>query len=296
MQKEICTFEINQLADQIMQILPPKELLPYIKHYLFLESTTAHQKTLRLFSDGNTGMVFLLHQGCLSVNHSHYLPSSFLYGQISHFQDLVLAERTSFIIIVFQPNGLYQLLNISARELRDQIVDTRDVFGQSATRLHEALMQCGQSTDKIQTLNTFFYELMSQRKFSSHTLLSSVLRHINHHKGLLTVEQLVRYTGYTERHMERIFAEQVGMSPKKFTNIVQLHAFLKLLRSKSDTTSLTTICHESGYFDQSHLIRAFKKYTGITPSEYLNGTSRLAINFMEFKDMLDPMSGLYNLS
>ncbi|WP_286856607.1 MULTISPECIES: AraC family transcriptional regulator [Sphingobacterium] len=296
MQKEICKFEINQLTDQVMQIPPPKELLPYIKHYLFLESNAAQQKTLRLFSDGNTGMVFLLRQGRLSVNNSHYLPSSFLYGQISHFQDLVLAKKTSFIITVFQPDGLYQLLRISARELKDQIVNTRDIFGQSATRLHEALVQCKQPTDKIQILNAFFYDLMSQRKFSGHPLISSVLRHINQHKGLLSVEQLVRYTGYTERHMERIFAEQIGMSPKKFTNIVQLHTFLKLLRSKSDITSLTTICHESGYFDQSHLIRAFKKYTGITPSEYLNGTSRLAVNFMEFNDMHDPMSGLYNLS
>jgi AraC-like DNA-binding protein len=84
------------------------------------------------------------------------------------------------------------------------------------------------------------------------------------------------------------------MSPKKFGNIVQFHSFLKLLRNKSAETSLTTISHESGYFDQSHLIRAFKKYTGITPSEYLNSTNRLAINFMEFKNNAGEMSGLYN--
>lgn len=84
------------------------------------------------------------------------------------------------------------------------------------------------------------------------------------------------------------------MSPKKFVNIIQLHSFLKLLRNKPAEKDLTSICYEGGYFDQSHLIRAFKKYTGITPSEYLNNTTKLAINFMEFKDRPEPMSGLYN--
>jgi len=267
-----------------MQVLPPEILFPYIKHYLFLENVGDPHKTLRLFSDGNTGIVFLLEQVHLSTNNSQHLPSSFLYGQINNFQDLALTEQTSFIIVVFQPDGLYKFLGISARELKEQIVSTQDVFGQPAKKLYDSLRYLKQSTEKVNALNTFFYELAIQRKPPGHTLLSGILQHIAHHNGLLTVEQLVRYSGYTERHLERIFAEQVGMSPKKFGNIVQLHSFLKLLRTKTAETSLTTIGYQSGYFDQSHLIRAFKKYTGITPSEYLNSTNRLAINFMEFKD------------
>lgn len=267
-----------------MQVLPPEILSPYIKHYLFLESVGDPHKTLRLFSDGNTGIVFLLEQVHLSTNHSQHLPSSFLYGQISNFQDLALTEQTSFIIVVFQPDGLYKLLGIFASELKEQIVSTQDVFGQPAKKLYDSLRHLKQTTEKVNALNTFFYELATQRKSTGHTLLSGVLQHIAHHKGLVTVEQLVHYSGYTERHVERIFAEQVGMSPKKFGSIVQLHSFLKLLRHKTAETSLTTICYQSGYFDQSHLIRTFKKYTGITPSEYLNSTNRLAINFMEFKD------------
>ncbi|WP_312398637.1 DUF6597 domain-containing transcriptional factor [Sphingobacterium sp.] len=130
-----------------MQILPPKELLPYIKHYLFLESNGDHHKTLRLFSDGNTGMVFLLTKGSLSFN--QHLPHSFLNGQISHFQDLALVQQTSFIIIVFQPDGLYKLLGISAHELRDQIITPQDIFGQTATLLYDNLMHCKQQADKI---------------------------------------------------------------------------------------------------------------------------------------------------
>ena len=277
-----------------MQILPPKILFPYIKHYLFLESSVDQHKKLRLFSDGNTGMVFLLDQGFLSVNQSQHLPHSFLYGQISHFRDLALNKQTSFIIIVFQPDGLHKLLGISAHELKDQIVLTQDVFGKPAVTLYENLGYLKKTDEKVHALNTFFYNLVVQNKSSSQQVLPAVLQYINRQKGLVTVEQMANYSGYTERHMERIFSQQVGMSPKKFVNIIQLHSFLKLLRNKPAEKDLTSICYEGGYFDQSHLIRAFKKYTGITPSEYLNNTTNLSINFMEFKDRPEPMSGLYN--
>jgi len=198
-----------------MQILPPKELLPYIKHYLFLESAADSQKTLRLFSDGNTGIVFLLNQGRLSINQSDHLPQSFLYGQISHFKDLCLIERISFIIVVFQPDGLYKLLGVPAHELKDQIIGLQDIFGQSAERLYDQLMYRSHPTAKLNALNTFFYTLAIQNKSLGQTSFSNVLKYITDHNGLLSVEELLKHSGHTERHMERIFAEQVGMSPKK---------------------------------------------------------------------------------
>lgn len=279
-----------------MQILPIKILAPYIKHYLFLESANDQHKKLRLFSDGNTGMVFLLNENNFSINHSQYLPHSFLYGQISHFQDLTFFEQASFIIVVFQPDGLYRLLGIPAIELKDQIISSQEIFGMSVNKLYDSLFNLTSVTEKVNALNTFFFESSLKRKSPVQTLLPAVLQHIDQHKGLITVEQLVHYTGYTERHIERIFAQQVGMSPKKYVNIVQLHSFLKLLRNKPAEANLTGISYESGYFDQSHLIRMFKKYTGITPSEYLNSTNKLAVNFMEFKNGPNQMSDLYNLA
>jgi AraC-like DNA-binding protein len=281
-----------------MQILPSKELQPFIKHYLFLESESKTVKKLRLFSDGNMGIVFSFKSKLITQSGSsegiESLPNSFLYGQISQFKDLYLHGETSLIVVVFQPLGINQLTGISANELVNNIVRIEDIFGFRGLEIQEKLYEKVDFQDKIELLNTFFREIYDRKNFSNPWLIQNSLDFIVKNKGNISILQLVKYTGYTERHIERKFVETVGLSPKKFSNIIKLHSFLKYL--KGDAKNFTTIAYEAGYADQSHLIKEFKKYTGITPTEY-KSNSRLAINFMELNPRIakSQMSGLYNL-
>lgn len=281
-----------------MQIAPTKELAPYIKHYLFLEREGTLSKKLRLFSDGNTGMVLTFRGNLISNTYGtktlNY-PNSFLYGQISAFKDLYLAEKTAIIIVVFQPYGFNHLLGIPANEIREGIIAAEDIFGGKDSLLYEKLSEQPYVETKTQILNAFFIEQAAKKNLSNQNLIHPTLNYILKNKGVITVNNLVKYTGYSERHIERIFNESIGLNPKKFGNIVKLHFFLNLLKYKSSQSNIADLCYEAGYADQSHLIREFKKYTGMTPTQYLNNTNRLAINFMEIKSNEVPMSGLYNL-
>jgi AraC-like DNA-binding protein len=282
-----------------MQVAPSEQLLPYIKHYLFLESQRNGLKNLRLFSDGNTGMVFSFKSNLITAIEDNgqfdYLPNTFVYGQLSAFKDLVIKNESSLIIVVFQPTGLSGLLGVPAYDLKDKAVHTEDIVGKAGVFLHEKLSEQVDIHAKLSLLNAYFLALVAICPYLKHQLIQSSLPFIHEKKGLITVNQLVKHTGYTERHIERMFSECVGLNPKKFGNIVKLHHFIKLLRSKSKQNSITDFCYEAGYSDQSHLIREFKKYTGITPTEYINNTNKLAINFIEFDTEGLPMSALYNL-
>lgn len=281
-----------------MQRLPSDELLPYIKHYLFLKSEGHTIKKLRLFSDGNTGMVFCFKEGLISgvgnINNLNHLPDSFIYGQISEFKDLYLVNEASFLIVVFQPDGLSKLLGISVNEVLDKIIRIEDIFGMKGLMLHEKLFSQPNLEGKLNLLNSYFLKLIPKHSMSNRILIQTSLDFIIKNRGTITISQLVKHTGYSERHIERAFSESIGISPKKFGNIVKLHSFLRMLKNKTVENNFTAFSYEAGYFDQSHLIKEFKKFTGITPSQYLNDTNRLAVNFMEFNLEHLPMSGLYN--
>lgn len=267
-----------------MQISPSKELTSYIKHYLFLHNRETDIQKLRLFSDGNTGVVFSLKSKLISeISNDEvkkYLPTSFLYGQLNGFKDIYSENETSLIIVVFQPNGFYQLLGVPATEFQDSIIPVEDVFDQKVSELQEKLSQQNNQT-RVELLNHFFRSLIAAKSVPNQSIINNALNFILTNKGDFSVKQLVEYTGYTERHLERKFKECIGLNPKKFGNVIRLHHFLKLLNNKSDTTNLTAICYDAGFSDQSHLIKDFRKHTGISPREYLFNSRKLTNNLIK---------------
>ena len=267
-----------------MQVSPSKELSPYIKHYLFLDNTETAVQKFRLFSDGNTGLVFSVKSKLISEINKYevkeYLPASFLYGQLNGFKDLYSENEITLIIVVFQPRGIHQLLGIPASEFHDSIIPVEDVFDQKITALQEKLSQPNNQT-RVELLNHFFRSLIAEKSISNQLIIDLSLNFIIASKGHFSIKQLVEYTGYTERHLERKFKECIGLNPKKFGNVVKLHHFLKLLKCKTEDLNLTAICYDAGFSDQSHLIKEFKKQTGITPTEYLHNTGKLANNLLK---------------
>lgn len=265
-----------------MQISPSVNLYPFIKHYLFLDSNEKRVKNLRLFSDGNTGIVFSLKSNlrmAIRNGNTDQLPSSFVYGQLTNFRDLYLAGEESLVIIVFQPSGLYKMIQIPGDELLDNIIRTEDLFGNQSLILREKLFEQSDVRQKVDLLNKFFTMCSSRIISSADTLIGASLSVIIQNHGLISMSQLVKHTGYTERHLERKFNESIGLSPKRFGSIIRLHHFLRIL--KTCTGDLTQMGYDAGYFDQSHLIREFKKYTGMTPKRYVTASDKLTINFVE---------------
>jgi AraC-like DNA-binding protein len=287
-----------------MQVLPSIELLPYIKHYLFLKSDGGSIKKLRLFTDGNTGIVLTFKNSLISDYKNHatydYLPDSFVYGQLTEFKDIYLFGETSLLIVVFQPSGLNKITDIPADKLRDNIIRTEELFGRQAIELQEKLSEQTNIQDKFSLLNAFFIKIIDRRTFTNNLIIQASLHLIIQKKGLVSVNQLVKYTGYTERHIERKFTESIGLNPKMFTNIVKLHSFLRYLKEKPSNNPITVIAYEAGYSDQSHLVKEFKKYTGMTPKEYVNKATKLTVNFVEFLRsniiLVNPMSDSYNIA
>lgn len=234
-----------------MQVLPSISLRPFIRHYLFIENPA--RTPIRFFSDGNPGIVFCNGEIILE---GQLLPSSFAYGQITHYKDLYYSG--SLLIVVFRPYGLHALTGIPATALKDQFIDLSLIFKQPPTR---------------DTVNELF------RSLQQHTcvLTQATIDYIDQQKGQLSMAQLQHFTGYQERQLERRFKASVGISPAKYCNIVRTHTFLKSLRKEE---KITPLVFENGYCDQSHAIKDFKKLTGLTPRHYLHHNFPLASNFL----------------
>ncbi|CAM4052124.1 transcriptional regulator, AraC family [Pedobacter westerhofensis] len=87
--------------------------------------------------------------------------------------------------------------------------------------------------------------------------LSNLLYETN---GELTVQQYSLEVFWTSRQINRYFRDRFGLSLKSYANILRCFASFQQLRNGN-------LYPEQNYFDQSHFIKALKKYTGNSPTE-----------------------------
>ncbi|WP_426478601.1 helix-turn-helix domain-containing protein [Chryseobacterium sp. CBSDS_008] len=264
-----------------MQISPPTYLAPYIRHYIFLENSGENMRSLRLFTDGSSGLILSGDMNLYSGISEERMPLSFFYGTLNGYKDFYSKGRFSLIAVVFQPYFLNILLKTSAGETRNQIVSVEDVLKDRLEIFQEKLFNKTSPLRIINDLNVFFTRFLSDRMNPDHHFIAAAQQYILSHKGWVSSGDLQRFTGYSERQLERKFEYHMGMSPKKYGSIIRLHYFLSLVNNGMDHKNMTMLSYEAGYSDQSHLIREFKNNIGLTPKQYLNTENKMAVNFIE---------------
>lgn len=77
--------------------------------------------------------------------------------------------------------------------------------------------------------------------------------------GVLNVVQLAQECFVSSRQLERIFHEYIGMTPKKFCNLVRYQCLWgEIIRNP--VFQAADAVYRYGYADQSHMLREFKRY------------------------------------
>jgi len=94
--------------------------------------------------------------------------------------------------------------------------------------------------------------------------LSQTLDAVHTSGGRLSVRHLAARSGWTPRHLTRMFRKYVGLGPKTYGQIVQFHRALRLI--KDHQLPLSAAAHEAGYADHPHMTRAFARFGGFSPA------------------------------
>lgn len=90
--------------------------------------------------------------------------------------------------------------------------------------------------------------------------------HENYTQQDFKVEELSRLVELDPKYFRTLFHKNYGMSPKEFVTQLKLERAKELLVEGKN--SLTEIAARLGYSDVYHLSKAFKKKTGMTPTQY----------------------------
>lgn len=89
---------------------------------------------------------------------------------------------------------------------------------------------------------------------------------IQHPEQNWRITQLSEIANISRAQLIRLFNQQIGFSPHAFVNHIRLQKAAKLLRSSQE--NILTIALNCGFQSETNFGKAFKKYFGVTASEY----------------------------
>jgi AraC-like DNA-binding protein len=179
--------------------------------------------------------------------------------------------RQSGIQVGLSPLGARALLGLPAGELASLDVDAGDVLGPVAFELQERVRCAAGWRERFAIIDQLLLRHLQPDRapppavvLAWRTLLDS--------RGSVTVRQLARETGWSSRHLQDRFREEVGLTPKAAGRVIRFDGARRTLQNqaaRSELRSLADIAADSGYFDQAHLARDFRDLAGAPPSQWL---------------------------
>lgn len=86
------------------------------------------------------------------------------------------------------------------------------------------------------------------------------------------IEQLSQQIFVSKYHLIRVFKEQIGLTPHRFQMQNRIRKAQHLL---TEGGIITEVALTTGFYDQSHFNKWFKRIVGLTPSEYLQACDDL---------------------
>ena len=268
-------------AFQFSQVTPHPVLAPYIaKMYVFESSgrLPALDKKL-IVPNANFKLTLTYRNGIMATIAGKPFNQSENKLSLTGLIDIPVTldpqedSQTGTIIIELNPLGAYRLFNLSYAEVKNQIVGMEDLISNSVKELQAQLAEASTLNLKLRLLQEFLIKRL--KRADPDPIYDYCINRIAGSKGMITVAQLEKETGYSSRWLNRKFSEHLGTGPKNLCEIIRFKQFYQVYSTGLRLQNFKDHIYQF-YYDQSHFLRAFKRFTGTTPTDLQNSINELA--------------------
>jgi AraC-like DNA-binding protein len=168
--------------------------------------------------------------------------------------------------VAFTARGSFPWLSGPMDGLADRIIALADALGDGALALRERLLNTDSLEARFTCVERWLLARLKPRDVV-HPAVRWTVDRIAASGGRIAIEELATQTGFTRKHLGTLFQRQVGLSPKTLSRIHRFRGALALLGKGDGQVPWAALAEQCGYYDQSHLINEFRRFTGFSPVE-----------------------------
>jgi AraC-like DNA-binding protein len=234
---------------RLTRYYPAADLAPFVEHYWIVrwrvdeprvQETLPSPSVHIVVEDGASG-VFGIVRGRFCKH---------LYGQ------------GRAVAIRLRPGAFASFLARPQRHVTGRVLPLVDAFGDSGSAYEQAVLNA-----PLIGLAESFLRAREPRADELLDLIARAMELVHNESQMTRVADLASALGVTVRSLQRLFSDRVGVSPKW----VLCRARLQEVAARvvvGESINWPRLAIDLGYFDQAHLIRAYRSVIGMTPAEH----------------------------
>lgn len=242
---------------------PSVPLRRYVRYYYVL--TCREPECALTFPIGCPQIIF--HKGEplfipeLSVTQSQFTVS----GQVNFPAHVVSGGDTMMVVAVFFPHTIGIFIDTPPSAFYNMEISGQELGDRALNELAARVQDMESAEECVELIDRWLMSRLNRVDKSPYTnRIDDAVRSLMADPSL-PVERLASRCCVSSKQFGRIFNNHVGMMPKEYARIVRFQKSLWMMQNRCD--DYAAIACACSYSDQSHFIREFRQFSGMTPKQ-----------------------------
>ena len=261
------------------EVEPPAALAPFVRCIWRLRGVSDGAAE-PIIPDGcaeivvNVGEPFIRHT---SESGAHIQAQRLVAGQLTRAITLEPTGRIDIWGIRLHPWCASTFTDVRASELRDRDVSLADID----RPFDDSLATVGDATNEEGAERALVDALMKRaaRAMPASSSIPRLVSFAARGSETASVRKLARDAGVSTRHLQSVFRDHVGLTPKQLLRVTRFQRALRIARTEP-TLSWGRVAHQAGFYDHAHLVHDSNDIAGCTPSQLVARDANLTEVFL----------------
>jgi AraC-like DNA-binding protein len=233
------------------EIAPPPRLAESVECFWVSRHSVTPEVPHRVLPDGCADILFTSSPGKSTLE---------VVGAMTQFQDYQTLPPQLFVGLRFHPGTWAAQVGAPANLITDRQISLDEFWGKRARTLLARMEDARSPTDCVSLLAESLSSILPS------TPIQRALAWMRSQHGIVALDQVVRQAGLSTRQFRRLCLRHTGLSPKLLARILRFRYALSRVHGQlGEHAGLAADC---GYFDQSHFIAEFQRFSGRTPANF----------------------------
>jgi AraC-like DNA-binding protein len=217
------------------------------------------------------GRARILPDGCMDFVFDLSTATARLVGSMTSAEIVAPPRGAHYFGVRFLPGVAALLVDARACELTDLSVELTTLLPASSRSLPERIAEARSDAERGTILEGYLTQASARLRSEDERVRAATAK-LAQTGGALRVSELAASVGVSERQLERLFQERVGLRPKVFARVMRLQRAVALLERPAQASprwpsSQAALALAAGYADEPHLLRDFRELAAATPGE-----------------------------